>query len=172
MKNIVEYIDGFLKKKNIEWLNKKIFNVREETHVKAIDEDFENNEMQCVCFKISAYNLVNKQILVTENLFLIFNALGNKLEKDFKTVRYYQINTIDDVELINHHKSVNKELLFNKTKKALYTSTQGEYIEDKKLDVLGKVHDYKVIDGNLYLYSIDNIVNIKIVLKKGKNYDR
>lgn len=83
-----------------------------------------------------------------------------KLEKDFKTVRYYQINTTDDVELINHHKSVNKELLFNKTKKALFTSTQTEYKEDKKLNVLGKVYDYKVIDGNLYLYSIDNAVNI------------
>ena len=85
MKNIVEYIDGFLKKKNIQWYNEEIFSVIAERYVKAIDPDFENYEMQQFRLRNAEGKIAPKQILVTDNLFLVFNVFGNKLEKDFST---------------------------------------------------------------------------------------
>ena len=85
MKNIVEYIDGFLKKKNIQWYNEEIFSVIAERYVKAIDQDFENYEMQQFRLRNAEGKIAPKQILVTDNLFLVFNVFGNKLEKDFST---------------------------------------------------------------------------------------
>lgn len=83
MKNIVEYIDGFLKKRNIQWYNEEIFSVIAERYVKAIDPDFENYEMQQFRLRNAEGKIAPKQILVTDNLFLVFNVFGNRLEKDY-----------------------------------------------------------------------------------------
>lgn len=84
MKNIVEYINNFLNKKGIEWVNKKVLNSIDGKFVTATDEDFSNNEMQIVLLPLGCDTAV-KQILFNENLFLVFDELGNKLEKDFST---------------------------------------------------------------------------------------
>lgn len=98
MKNIVEYIDGFLKKKNIQWYNEEIFSVIAERYVKAIDPDFENYEMQQFRLRNAEGKIAPKQILVTDNLFLVFNVFGNKLEKDFSTEWRNHLLTIPELQ--------------------------------------------------------------------------
>ena len=84
MKNIVEHINNFLSKKSIIWRNKAILDAADGKFVAATDEDFSNNEMQSLkLVNSNKFNVAVKQILINENLFLVFDAFGSKLEKDF-----------------------------------------------------------------------------------------
>lgn len=84
MKKNVKHINMFLKNRGMDWCNQKILDATGK-FVKATDEDFSKNEMQTILLPLNSDDTAVKQVLVNENLFLVFDALGNKLEKDFST---------------------------------------------------------------------------------------
>ena len=82
MKNIVEHIDDFLKKKDIAWVDKQVFE-----HIPfsgtcrlAKEEDFSQKQMQELKFKSKEGKEFFKSCLITENLFLVFDGSAWKLK--------------------------------------------------------------------------------------------
>lgn len=92
-----------------------------------------------------------KVLLKTNTKYYIYN-FNNFLD----TPTCYEINTKDDVELLNHYKSRRVDLLLNKTNSSLYTSSPSGYLLEYDLNVFGKICDYNFINGNLYLYFLNN----------------
>ena len=88
MKNIVEYIDGFLKKKNIEWEhNREIFRYADEFCPRsAIDEDFDFSKKRLIELYLGDGESISyKPTLITENLFLIFDEKKSCLKYEFSS---------------------------------------------------------------------------------------
>ena len=82
MKNAVRNIKGFLESKGVEWVGNKLFDSDFAGYREAKDEDFDEQAIETVKLKNSKGEILTKQILVTDNLFLIFRAVGTKLEAD------------------------------------------------------------------------------------------
>ena len=110
MKNIVEYIDEFLKKKGVEWYNKAILDVADGKFVAATDKDFSNNEMQSLKLINSEFGTAVKQILINENLFLVFDEFGSKLQKDFSNEWINHLLRQPEIQEESFKKFINKSL--------------------------------------------------------------
>lgn len=96
-----------------------------------------------------------KVLLKTNRCYYIYN-----LDKDFKKITSYKLSTTDDIELLKHFKSKKVDLFLNKSTCSLITNDKESIKVEQKFDCLKKVNDYKIIDGLLYLYSLDNGVKI------------
>ena len=96
-----------------------------------------------------------KVLLKTNRCYYIYN-----LDKDFKKITSYKLSTTDDIELLKHFKSKKVDLFLNKSTCSLITNDKESIKIEQKFDCLKKVNDYKIIDGLLYLYSLDNGVKI------------
>lgn len=102
MKNIIEYIEQFLKNKNYEWVNRQIFG--NYGYIPAKDSDFTKNEIQDFKLKNKDNELVAVNFLINENLFMVFKRFAGKLRlaQDFSQEwkNYLQsITTKEDEQL-------------------------------------------------------------------------
>lgn len=99
-----------------------------------------------------------KLLLETNEDYYIYNV---SLTLDY--IRYYSINSKDDLELIIHFKKVNGDLLLNKTKKRLILSDEDSLIDIYQMNDVNCIGDYKIINGRLLIYvSNPNLVIYKI----------
>ena len=90
MKHIVKHIDEFLKSKNIEWVDRQIYDFVDERYVEAKDNDFDINGMQLVTLKDNSGKISLNKIWVYGNMFIVFNSLGNKMTDNFSAEwKYY-----------------------------------------------------------------------------------
>jgi len=90
--------EGFLETKKIKWVDKSIYDEGEMMFRVATDDDFNGKSFIKAALKNSKGNFHNKNLLVTEKLFLVFDAKLRGLEKDMSDAWKNYLAKFDSIQ--------------------------------------------------------------------------
>lgn len=96
-----------------------------------------------------------KFLLKTSDKYYIY-----KLDSNLNNSKYYSLKTTNDIELIMHYKSTLDDLIIDKTNKELLRVNKDDVLAIKEFSDYSYIFDYKIIDGNLFLYGSNNCIKI------------
>ena len=114
MKKLVDKIDGFLESQKITWLDKNCFDL----YRSANDTDFEEQKFAKIVLKNQKGKKYRKQVIVSEELFLVFDEQLTKLEKD----------------LSKEWKKYQEKIDFNEKQTTSKTRNFNKYLDEEKYD--------------------------------------
>ena len=132
--------------------------------------DFNYQIINTYYFDEDSCDEIVKSIFIKDNFIKVLLKTSKKhyiynLDKDLSTASYYSLDIKDDIELINHYKSTNDDLLINKTKSILLRANPSEINIINEFNNFKGISDFKIIKGKLYLFGINNKLLIEEYLE-------